>query len=134
MKMIFTSIFTGLLLGATTITQAAPIDDLLKRYQAQAQTPFNADTGKALFTKSFIDAKSAEKRSCTTCHTYNLRTYGKHVTTGKSIDPLAPSANSKRLADIKKIEKWLLRNCKWTLGRECTTQEKGDYLTYIKSN
>ncbi|MEA3244387.1 MAG: DUF1924 domain-containing protein, partial [Pseudomonadota bacterium] len=33
--------------------------------------------------------------------------------------------------DGKKIEKWFKRNCKWTLGRECTAQEKADFLAYI---
>ena len=50
---------------------------------------------------------------------------------GKVIDPMAPSVNSKRLTDAKKINKWLLRNCKWTFGRECTAQEKGNVLLWL---
>jgi hypothetical protein len=46
---------------------------------------------------------------------------------------MAPSVNAARLTDQAKIVKWLHRNCKWTLGRECTPQEKGDFLTYIRS-
>lgn len=46
---------------------------------------------------------------------------------------MSPAVNPKRLSDPKKIEKWFLRNCKWTLGRECTPQEKGDYLTYLRN-
>jgi hypothetical protein len=46
---------------------------------------------------------------------------------------MAPSANPERLADKAKIEKWLARNCKWTLGRACTPQEKGDVLVMIRS-
>ena len=53
--------------------------------------------------------------------------------TGKAIEPLAPSANPKRLTDPEHIEKWFLRNCKWTLGRECTPQEKGDFLVMIRA-
>ena len=35
--------------------------------------------------------------------------------------------------DPEHIEKWFTRNCKWTLGRECTPQEKGDFLLMIRS-
>ena len=31
----------------------------------------------------------------------------------------------------KKIEKWFKRNCKEAWGRECTAQEKADFLTYL---
>lgn len=44
---------------------------------------------------------------------------------------MKPAVNPERLVDAKKIEKWFLRNCKWTFGRECTAQEKGDFLTFI---
>ena len=40
--------------------------------------------------------------------------------------------NGKRLTSIKDIRKWLKRNCKWTLDRECTPQEKGDFLSFIQ--
>ena len=66
-------------------------------------------------------------------HSADLTSTGKHVRTGKKIKPLAPSVNPKRLTDTKKIEKWFKRNCKWTLGRECTPQEKGNVLAFIKS-
>ena len=46
---------------------------------------------------------------------------------------MAPSVNPKRLTDRTKIEKWFVRNCKWTFGRECTPQEKGDLLSFISS-
>ncbi|MFK5970948.1 MAG: DUF1924 domain-containing protein [Candidatus Marithrix sp.] len=31
------------------------------------------------------------------------------------------------------IRKWFKRNCKWTLGRECNAQEKGDILKFIQT-
>lgn len=46
---------------------------------------------------------------------------------------MAPSANPERLTDVRKIEKWFKRNCKWTLGRECSAQEKTDLLLYINN-
>ncbi|MEG7525318.1 MAG: DUF1924 domain-containing protein [Chromatiales bacterium] len=56
-----------------------------------------------------------------------------HIRTGKVIEPLAPSVNPKRFTDQRKVEKWFIRNCKWTLGRECSSQEKGDLLVYLLS-
>jgi len=53
------------------------------------------------------------------------------VKTGKTIEPIAVSANPERFTDVSKTEKWFRRNCKWTLGRECTPQEKGDLLTWL---
>jgi hypothetical protein len=49
------------------------------------------------------------------------------------IKPMAPSVNPGRYQDGKKIEKWFLRNCKWTFGRECTVQEKTDTLSWLNS-
>lgn len=45
---------------------------------------------------------------------------------------MAPSVNPMRLTDIDDMKKWLLRNCKSTLGRECTAQEKGNVLTWLR--
>ena len=58
---------------------------------------------------------------------------GRHPTTGKSIEPMALSANRQRLSDPVKAERWLNRNCRWTLGRECTAQEKGDFVLLMQS-
>jgi hypothetical protein len=46
---------------------------------------------------------------------------------------MAPSANKERFTDVKKIEKWFKRNCNDVLARECTAQEKGDFLKYLLS-
>jgi hypothetical protein len=70
-------------------------------------------------------------RACTSCHSNDLTQPGRHATTGKAIEPLAPSVNAKRLTERRRIEKWFKRNCKWTLGRECTPQEKGDLLSFM---
>ena len=71
-------------------------------------------------------------RQCTSCHLDSLFAPGRHQKTGKVIEPMAPSVNPKRLTDRKKMKKWLLRNCKWTLGRECTALEKGDILVWLR--
>ena len=109
------------------------VSAILKQYEKQGAAAFNASAAQAMWSREFADAKSGEKRRCSTCHTEDLRRPGKHAVTGKVIEPLAPSANPKRLTDPEHIEKWFLRNCKWTLGRECTPQEKGDFLAMIRT-
>jgi hypothetical protein len=114
-------------------SHASAVDDLLARYRADGVAAFDAHAAELQWTRPVIDAATGQKRHCSLCHTTDLRAVGKHATTGKAIEPLAPSANPKRLTDAANIEKWLLRNCKWTLGRECTPQEKGNFLVMIGS-
>jgi hypothetical protein len=122
-----------LLLGAARAVPAAPVDDLLQQYRSQGAGPFSAAAGEKFWDHPVTDPKSGEARRCALCHTTDLRATGKHAVTGKLIKPMAPSANAERLTDAAKIEKWFDRNCKWTLGRPCTPQEKGDVLTMIRS-
>jgi hypothetical protein len=117
----------------TAPAHADTVADLLKQYETQGASRFNAATAQAMWTKTFTDAKSGEPRKCATCHSEDLTRTGKHFVTGKAIEPLAPSANPKRLTDAEHVEKWFARNCKWTLGRECTPQEKGDFLLMIRA-
>jgi len=122
-----------LLLSWSTYANAAVIDDVLASYTAAGAGNFSASNGEALWNKDFPDPKSPGKvRNCSTCHGKDLSANGKHAKTGKVIDPLAPSAKSDRFTDKKFIEKWFKRNCKWVLGRKCTAQEKGDFLTYLR--
>ncbi len=109
------------------------VDRLLENYRQQGAHDFDSKAGEKLWHQSFKNPKTGKLHNCTSCHSKNLRKPGKHVRTGKHIDPLAPSVNAKRLTDIRKVKKWLLRNCKWTLDRECTAQEKGNILRYLQS-
>lgn len=111
---------------------ATAVDDLLAQYQAGGGGAFNAETGRILWNRTFVDPKTGEERSCAGCHGTDIRNGGKHAQTGKPIEPMAPSVSPKRLTDIKFIEKWFTRNCKWTLGRECTRTEKGNFLMFLK--
>jgi hypothetical protein len=113
--------------------QADAVSELEVEYQANGAGNFSASKGEALWNKTFIDPTKGDERSCTSCHTTNLKQPGKHAKTGKMIQPMAPSINPKRLSTTKKIKKWFTRNCKWTLGRECTDQEKGDVLAFLKN-
>jgi hypothetical protein len=99
---------------------------------AAAALPAVATDG-AIWVKEYPQSDGSPARSCASCHTADLTQPGRHATTGKPIKPLAPSVNPQRLTDPKKVEKWLLRNCRWTLGRECNAAEKTAFLSYIKS-
>lgn len=119
-------IFSTLLL-ATVTTMPAPA---LTQYSADL-AGFSAERGKALWTRKHT--VSGQQRSCASCHTANPRLAGKHIRTGKAIKPMASSINSSRFTDPKKSAKWFRRNCKWTLGRECSEQEKRDITQYLKT-
>ena len=126
-------IVTSVLLTLTTPSLATEVvTKLLEDYSNEATQPFSAEAGRQLWNNSFAVA-NGDKRSCTSCHTSDPKQAGKHVRTGKRIEPLAPSVNPKRLTQEREIRKWLTRNCKWTLGRECDAQEKGNLLTYLNS-
>ncbi|MEJ2592211.1 MAG: DUF1924 domain-containing protein [Candidatus Thiodiazotropha sp.] len=114
------------------LAQAGAVDSLLETYRQAGAADFSAVQGETRWKQSNVDPKNGQSRSCSDCHTANLKQVGKHAKTGKKIDPMAPSVNPQRLTDAAKIEKWFKRNCNWTLGRACTPQEKGDYLLYLR--
>lgn len=112
---------------------AATVDDLLLQYQREGAAKFSAAAGQELLNRNGQVGQEAEGQNCAACHTSNPAKPGQHAKTGKVIEPLAPVANPERLQDAAKVEKWFLRNCKGTLGRTCTPQEKGDFLTFLLS-
>jgi len=112
---------------------AGTVDSLLENYQSQGAGSFDAERGKQMWFDKHIQKDTGASVDCTTCHGLDLSKGGKHAKTGKPIDPLAPSANAERLTDAAKVEKWFKRNCKWTWGRECTPQEKGDLLSFLRT-
>lgn len=110
---------TGAAAGDTAVAQ------LLAQYREQGAGEFSAQRGAALWQAAQGD------RSCRSCHSDDPTQAGSHQRTGKRIEPLAPSANPARLQRVAEIQKWLKRNCEWTLGRQCSAQEKGDFLTWL---
>jgi hypothetical protein len=115
------------------LAAANPVDLMLQEYRQQGASGFDAQRGRTMWSQEFVDAETHLERSCETCHSANLAQSGRHAKTNKIIEPLAPSANPERLTDTRQMKKWLKRNCKWTLGRECTPQEKGDFLVYLRT-
>ncbi len=106
---------------------AAGIDDLVAEWQARAGVTFDPAAGEKLWYADF------DGRSCGSCHGIDLTAPGRHEKTGKPIDPIAPSANPDRLTDAATVEKWLKRNCQWTLGRECSDLEKGNLVSWLRT-
>ena len=111
--------------------ESTAVNNLLQDYAIQGANTADVEQGKQLWQKTFN--KNGE-RSCASCHTKDLTQNGKHIKTNKDIKPMSPSANPERLTDSKKVNKWFKRNCKWTLGRECTAQEKTNFLVYIEQS
>jgi hypothetical protein len=120
----------GLILIAAIPAAYAGMENAMSHYDPRGAAAFSAERGKDLWTRKTV-AEDGKERECATCHGTDLRAAGKHAKTGKVIDPMAPSVNKERYGDPEKVEKWFTRNCKWTLGRECTPQEKGDLLKYL---
>jgi hypothetical protein len=117
-------------LASAVSANANVVGALLQEYATAGAGPFTAQQGERLWLQQH-PGQDGLPRSCTSCHTSDPERDGRHAATGKRIAPLAPSVNAKRLTERREIEKWLARNCKWTLGRECTAQEKGDLLSFL---
>ena len=111
--------------------ESETVNYLLQDYALQGANTADAEQGKQLWQKTF---NNNGERSCASCHSKDLTQNGKHVKTRKNIKPMSPSVNPERLTDSKKVNKWFKRNCKWTLGRECTAQEKTNFLVYIEKS
>lgn len=98
----------------------------LERWSAQAGAPGQAERGRAFFT-----SRHGGEWSCASCHGSPPTAPGKHASTGKAIDPLAPAFNPKGFTDTAKVDKWFRRNCNDVLKRECSPAEKADVLAYL---
>jgi Domain of unknown function (DUF1924) len=111
-----------------TSLQAAAITpaELLSGYTAQAGQPANAARGE-----TFFKASHGQEWQCTSCHGKSPMVGGRHASTDKAIEALAPAANAKRFTDSAKVDKWFRRNCKDVLARECTAAEKADVLAWL---
>ena len=108
--------------------QAATPAEMLAGYTQQAGQPPTAQRGGQWFA-----ATHGREWSCASCHAASPTQAGKHASTGKPIEPLAPVFNPQRFTDPAKVEKWFRRNCNDVLARECTATEKADVLAWLIS-
>ena len=108
------------------VAQAATPAELLAGYAGAAGSP-----GVAARGQQFFNATHGREWSCASCHGTTPTAGGKHASTGKAIEPLAPAVNARRFTDTAKAEKWFKRNCNDVAGRECTAGEKADLLAWL---
>ncbi len=111
---------------ASAMAQAGSPQAQLQRWEKAA-----GQQGVATRGEQFFQIKHGNDWSCASCHGMPPSQIGKHASTGKAIEPLAPAVNVKRLTDDAKVDKWFRRNCKDVLSRECTAVEKADVLAYL---
>ncbi len=100
----------------------------LERWSTQAGSAGQADRGRAFFT-----GRHGGEWSCASCHGNPPVQQGKHASTGKLIEPMAPAFNPRAFTDTAKVDKWFRRNCKDVVQRECSASEKADVLAWLLS-
>ncbi|KWE86150.1 cytochrome C [Burkholderia territorii] len=127
-----------MLFAAVASARAETPAALLAGYTAQAGTSAAPARGQQFFT-----SRHGREWSCASCHGSTPTGQGRHVVTGKAIEPLAPAFNparftdaarsEARFTDAARSEKWFRRNCKDVVGRECSAAEKADVLSWLMS-
>jgi hypothetical protein len=128
---------TTLCIGITNVVAQTSLKQQHANWTIQAKNADAAFTPSTERGKNFygrIFRAGTDMASCSTCHTANPKTVGKHVMTGKEIPALSPSASPERFTDAKKSEKWFKRNCMDVIGRECTAAEKSDLTAWLLNN
>lgn len=121
------------ILGMASAAAAADSPaSLMAQYAQQAGVPVSGlspSRGAALY-RTEHPGRDGQAVSCASCHTANPAQAGRSRV-GKRIEPLAPAANPQRFTDAAKVEKWFRRNCQDVLQRECSAQEKGDFIAWL---
>ena len=112
----------------TSLALAATPEEMLAEFSKASGQKAQPDKGQV-----FFNTTHGKEWSCSSCHGNPPTSPGKHASTSKAIDPLAPSANPDALTDSARTDKWFRRNCNDVLGRECLPQEKADVLSYLIS-
>ncbi len=117
----------GLMLAAPVHAGDTTAQQQLQRWQSQSG-PGQAARGQQLFNN-----KHGGEWSCASCHNAPPTTAGRHASTGKTITALAPAVQPDRFTETAKVDKWFKRNCNDVFKRECSAQEKADFMAYLIS-
>ena len=118
-------------LQATAAARAETPRDFLNRFEAEARAASPGFAASAVRGERFFHNAGSKDWRCTSCHTDNPAATGKHATTHKPIDPMAPATNPDRFARADKVDKWFKRNCNDVLDRPCSPAEKADLVAYL---
>ena len=105
--------------------------DFLQRFESQARGEDASFRASAERGRSWFDRRHGGDWSCSSCHTGDPSTKGRHEVTGKAIAPMAPAVNPERLSSERQVRKWFRRNCKDVLGRACSAAEKADVVAWL---
>jgi hypothetical protein len=125
-------VWAAWLLASAHAAAADSPASLMARYAQEAGVATSALSparGEALF-RGKHPGRNGQALSCASCHTDNPKQAGQ-TRVGKRIEPLAPAVNPDRFTDAAKVEKWFRRNCMDVLQRECSAQEKGDFIAWL---
>lgn len=117
--------------GQVSAAPAAGQQAILHGYATAAGNPPSPAKGRQFFLAKHRGGKP-DTPSCTVCHTANPKNNGK-TRAGKTIAPMALSRTPDRFSDLAKIEKWFRRNCNSVLGRQCSNEEKANFLAFMFS-
>lgn len=118
----------GLALPFQSMAEPTSPSAQMERFSAEAGRPGMVEIGRQFFV-----TKHGGEWSCASCHGESPTRSGRHASTGKVLEPLAPAFNPKSLTDTARVDKWFRRNCKDVLSRECTAGEKADVLAWLNS-
>ncbi|WP_084004910.1 DUF1924 domain-containing protein [Magnetovibrio blakemorei] len=132
-KVFLTTVALATVISATVSAPAfaGPREDIIAGFMAQGAGPADLANGKHMYDTTFATGKP-DTPKCTTCHGATPQEGGQ-TRTGKAIEPMAVSKTPARFTDQAKVDKWFLRNCSGVIGRECTAQEKVDFISYLAS-
>ncbi len=128
----FCLLFAGVSFADFNAEMQSYIEELKNEAKAENAdfSDFDAQRGAMIFSTKHR-GKNDTLISCQSCHSEDLKASSVNVFTNKTLEPLAPSVNPKRLSDVKEVKKWLKRNFKDVFLREGSAQEKGDVLYYL---
>lgn len=121
------------LIAVAAMAHAETPQQILATYVGAASQQAIGFAASATRGAEFFRSKHGREWSCSSCHTDDPTAAGKHVVTGKTIQPMAVSTNTERFTRPEKVEKWFTRNCKDVAGRECTPTEKADVIAYLST-
>ena len=120
-------LIAGLVLSNAQAADTSP-QAQLEKWSAAAGRAGDVKQGALVFNQ-----KHGDVWSCASCHNSPPTMMGKHASTSKPIQPLAPAFNAEAFTNTAKIDKWFKRNCRDVMKRECTPEEKLDVLAYLLS-
>ncbi|CAG0995461.1 Cytochrome c'' [Methylophilaceae bacterium] len=134
-KMIYALLLTTAVVSLQANADVVAARKLAHKYEVFAKhinpayKGLSAEDGHAFYSREIL--VRSHNISCASCHTGNPGNKGRHIVTDKPIRPLAPARNAKRFASVDKVEKNFDKHCLDIIGRQCSAEEKGNFIAYL---